>query len=137
MGKRPAKVSNISIGGVALEGYAANISLDATQELPNVTAISDLGPRVVVGNYDYKVGVDGNNDFASGALDATVWGSIGSTAVHALDFQPTGTTETADDPSYNATDVCLASYSIKAAVGGAVTFTAQYQGNSSMARNTT
>lgn len=137
MSKQPAKIINVSLGGVALEGYTKNFGLDLTQELPNVTAISDAGPRVVVGNYDWKSSLDGDADFAAGASDATIFGFVQSTAVHAMAFQPAGTTETADTPNYDATDLCLASYSIKAAVGGAVTYASAFQGNSALSRLTT
>ncbi len=137
MAKVAGKSANMAIATVALEGYIKNLSLDFTQELPNVTALSDLGPRVVDGNYDWKVSLDGDADFATSVVDATVYGCLGSTALKPLDFQPTGTTETTDTPCYLATDMRLASYSIKAAVGSAVTYAAAFQGNSSMQRATT
>ncbi len=137
MAKRAAKVVNLSIGGVALEPYAKNIGLDVTQELPNVTALSDVGPRVVVGNYDFKASLDGAADFDAGGPDATIFALVGSTATHAMALQPTGTTEGPNDPNFDAADVALASYSIKAAVGADVSYSAAFQGNSALQRLTT
>ena len=135
MAKKSAKLVNVSVATVAMEPYAASAGLDFTQEAPDVTALSDVGPRVVVGNYGYSVSLDGAADFATGVQDATMFGMIGTTAVKALAFDPTGSTAaSADDPHYDASDVVLTGYSIRSAVGAAVTYSFTATGNSSMTR---
>ncbi len=135
MAKKSAKLSNISVATVAMEPYIANAGLDFTQEAPDVTALSDVGPRAVVGNYGYSLSLDGAADFATGVQDATMFAMIGTTAVKAMAFDPTGTTAAdADNPHYDATDVVLTAYSIKSAVGAAVTYSFAATGNSSMTR---
>lgn len=135
MSKRAAKATNIALATVAMEPYIANASLDFTQEAPDVTALSDAGPRVVIGNYGFGVSMDGAADFATGLQDATMFGMVSTTAVKALAFDPTGSTAAdADNPHYDATDVVLTAYSIKSAVGAAVTYSFAATGNSSMTR---
>lgn len=134
MAKIAAKVANIAIGAVALEGYADSIALNVDQELPVVTSISDAGPRVVTGNYNYGVELSGKADFASGAVDATLFALVGDADGAALAFDPTGTTAGANDPNYDSTQVQLASYKISAAVGGAVEYSASLVGGAALTR---
>mgnify|MGYP001591743562 FL=1 len=133
MAKKAAKDINFSLNSVALEDDITSMSQDVKQEVIDVTSFSDAGPRRVVGNYDYSYGLSGADDFASGQSDATIYGLVGSTGV-ASAFDPTGATAGANDPNYDSTSVVLESYSIKGAVGAAVTFDATVQGNAALAR---
>lgn len=135
MAKRPARDANLAINSVALEDEATSISLDVKQEAIKVDGLSSTGPERVVGNYDYSLQLDGNADFASGQGDATIFGMVGSSGV-AMAFDPTGAAAGASDPNYDATSVVLESYSIKAGVGGATTYSATFQGNSALSRAT-
>jgi hypothetical protein len=133
MAKVPAKDVNISINSVALEDDIDNFVLGIDQELPPVTALADAGPRVVTGNYDYGLDIDGAADFASGQSDGTLFALIGSAGV-AMAVDPTGDAAGANDPNYDATLVCLASYKLSGAVGQRVSFAAGLKGNSALAR---
>ncbi len=133
MAKKPANVANLTINSVSLEDDLTSISLDVKQETPTVTSFADAGPRRVVGNYDYSLGMEGVADFATGQSDATLFGLIASTGV-SFGFDPTGQTAAANDPNYDSTSAVLESYSIKAKVGGPVELSATLQGNSALAR---
>ena len=134
MAKIAAKVANLAIGAVALEGYADSISLNVDQETPITTSISDAGPRAVTGNYDYTLDLSGKADFASGAVDATLFALIGDADGATMAFDPTGNSAGANDPNYDSTSVLLKSYKISAAVGGAVEYSASLQGAAALAR---
>lgn len=134
MAKVAAKSINFSYNSVALEDDITSISQDVQQELPAVTALSDAGPRRVVGNYDYSYNLEGNADFAAAQSDATLFGQIGGSGA-ATAFDPTGAIAGANDPNYDATSVLLESYNIRGGVGQAVGFSAVLQGNSALARN--
>lgn len=133
MAKKAAKDANIAINTVALEDDVTSFDLSVRQETPVVTALSDAGPRRVVGNYDYSLNLDGAADFASGQSDATLFGLVGSSGV-AMAVDPTGGAAGANDPNYDATSVVLESYSVKGSVGNPVTFSSVLQGNSALAR---
>lgn len=133
MSKQPAKNLNLTVNSVALEDDITSASLDVKQEVIDVSALSDIGPRRLVGNYDYGMGLEGVADFASGQSDATLYALVGSAGV-ATEFDPTGESAGPSDPNYDSTSSVLESYSLKAAVGAAVTFSAQLQGNSALAR---
>lgn len=132
MAKQPAKNANISINSVALEDDINSFTLNVDQEIPEVTSFADAGPRVVVGNYNWGLDIDGNADFASGQSDATLFGLLGSTGV-ASAVDPTGASAATNDPNYDGT-VVLESYSISGSVGGAIEFSASLAGNSALTR---
>lgn len=134
MGKVASKNLNVSLNSVALEDELTSAGLDIKQTNPVVTALSDEGPRRVVDNYDYTASLEGGFDGASGQGDATFFGMIGSDGV-ALAFDPTGAASPGpNDPHYDAASVVLESYSIKASVGSAVTYSAGLAGNSKLDR---
>lgn len=133
MAKQPAKNLNITLNSVAIEDDTTSSALNVNQETPVVTSFADAGPRRVVGNYDYDFDFDGNPDFAASQSDATIFGLVGSSGV-AIGWDPTGASAGANDPNYDSTSVVLQSYSIKAAVGGAVEYSAKVAGNAALSR---
>lgn len=135
MAKKAAAVANISVNSVALESYADNISLKLKQEAISVEGLVQTGPSRVVGNYDYSFDLAGQFDGASGAVDATLAGLIGSSGV-AVDFDPTGTSVGANAPHYNPSSVVLESYEVTAKKGAAVMYSCTLQGNSAINRAT-
>lgn len=133
MAKQPGKNINLAINSVALEGVLRSAELKVEQETIAVAAFADVGPRKLVGNYDFGHALEGDADFATGSSDATLFGLIGNAGVTA-GFDPTGAAApAANDPHYDGT-VVLKSYSLKGAVGAAVTFSAELEGNSALTR---
>ena len=133
MGKIASKIVDYTLNSVSIEEFLENISLDMTTEQGMSTAFADAGPRRVTGNYDWKVSMGGSNDFVAGAIDATLFALIASTGVTSA-FDPTGVTAGASDPNYDGT-VVMESYSIVAATGESVKFSAGLAGNSALTRN--
>jgi hypothetical protein len=132
MAKRAARDTNLSLNAVALENFLGSYTQDLQQENIVTTGFADAGPRRVVANYDHNLSLDGNNDFASGALDATIFGLLGSAGV-ASDLDPTGAVAGPSAPHYTSTQV-LESYSIKGGIGQAVTFSAKTNGAAALTR---
>jgi len=134
--KQPSKNVNISLATVALEDDISSFTLSVDQEAPVATSFADAGPRRIVGNYDYNLDVGGTADFAASQSDATIFAFVGASSAKAMAVDPTGTTAGSDDPNYDATDVLLSSYSITGSVGGNVDYSANFVGNSALARAT-
>lgn len=132
MAKKAAIVVNHTVNSVALETRISSITRDMKQETVKVDGLGSTGPERVVGNYDWGTQFDGAWDGASGNVDATLAGLIGNAGV-STDLSPTGAVAGANDPHYTGTEV-LASYSIKAAVGQAVTYSASMEGASAQTR---
>jgi hypothetical protein len=134
MAKQPSKNLNVSVAGVYIEDELNSASLDIKQEVIEVTAFADAGPRRVVGNYDYSMSLEGSADFAAAQGDATLFSLVGKATASATAFEPTGAVVGASDPHYDSTDMVLESYSIKASIGAAVTYSASLQGAAALAR---
>lgn len=134
MAKRASWAANYTLNSVSIEDELTSIDLKVEQETFKVDGFSNAGPERVVGNYDWSESLAGNADFASGQGDATLFGLVGSSGV-AAGFDPTGTTAGANDPNYDGT-VVLKSYGIKAAVGAAITYSAELEGASALTRAT-
>lgn len=134
MAKKAAAVANLSVNSVALESYIDSVSMKVTQETANVSGLVTTGPTRVVGNYDHSLDISGQFDGASGAVDATLFGLVGSAGV-ASAFDPTGVSAGTNDPNYDST-VVLESYQIDAKVGSALMFSATLQGAAALTRAT-
>lgn len=134
MAKQASWKSNYTLNSVSIEDELTSIDLSVDQETIKVDGFSNAGPERVVGNYDWKTSLAGNFDGATGQGDATIFALLGSAGV-ATGFDPTGASAGASDPNYDGTQV-LKSYSIKAAVGAAVTYSAELEGNSALTRST-
>lgn len=126
---------DLTVNSVALECYANNFEQALEQNMVDVTTFCDAGPRSLVDSYTWNAQLSGPNDFASGALDATIFGLVGNAGV-AYAFQPTGGTADTNSPEYDGT-VVLQSYSIRAAVGQAITHQTRLMGNSALTRDVT
>jgi len=132
MAKQAAIVLNYALNSVALEDELTSAELSFDQEVIKVDGFSSVGPEKVTGNYDWGVSLEGTFDGAASQGDATLFALKGSAGV-ASAFDPTGEAAGSDDPNYDGT-VVLESYSIKAAVGAAVTYSAKLPGASALTR---
>lgn len=132
MAKVPANLTRVWVDEFALSGFINATSLKFKQETPVTTAFADAGPRRVAANYDWDESISGGNDFASGAVDATLFALVGSAGV-ASAFDPTGTTAAADHPNYDGT-VVLGDYGISCKSGGRAEFSASLLGASALSR---
>lgn len=132
MAKQASRNLNYTLNSVSIEDDMTSATLSVEQETPEVTSFADAGPRRVAGNYDWTVEIGGNPDFAASQSDATIFGLVASSGVTSA-FDPTGATAGTNDPNYDGT-VLLSSYSISAAVGGAVEFSASLVGGSALTR---
>lgn len=134
MAKIPSKVANLAISSVALEDELDKIDLKLEQETIVVNGLSSTGPERVVGNYDYSLSIGGNFDGAASQGDATLFALIGDADGGAMAFDPTGNSAATNDPNYDSTAIVLKSYSISAAVGQSVKYSAELEGAAALSR---
>jgi hypothetical protein len=134
MAKQPAKNANIMVDTVVMEDDIDNFSLNVTPEVPVVTALSDVGPRRVMGNYDFSLDLSGAADFAAGQSDAVLFGLCSDALGGPVGVDPTGAVAAgASDPHYDSTMMC-SGYAISGAVGGRIDFKATLVGTSALVR---
>jgi hypothetical protein len=130
--KVAASKINYKVNTVALECQITSISKDVKQEVVKVDGFCSVGPEKIVGNYDHSTKLDAYWDGAAGAIDATLFALLGSAGV-ATDFDPTGEVAGANSPHYTTNEV-LSDYSIKGAVGQAISCSATLEGNAALVR---
>ena len=132
MARIAGKSANFIFNSVALEDELNSIELGVDVNLPEVTSFGDGAQEFVEGLYGGRFPISGFADFASGQGDATLFGQIGSGEA-AFIFQPTGNAAGANDPNYTG-NALVKSYSIKAAVDGSVTYSADLTVNGAITR---
>lgn len=133
MAKIASRDMDLTVNSVALECYTDSVTFNIKPETPVVTAFCDAGPRRIPANYDWDSSLSGPNDFASGALDATIHALLGSTGV-AQTLETTGAAAGANSPTYTGS-VVLGSYSIQFGVGQAAKYNATLLGTTALTRN--
>ena len=132
MAKIAACVFDYTLNSVALEASLKSAELKFEQENIDVSGFQATGRPQVVGNYGWSQSLQGNWDGASGSVDATIFGMVGSAGVTA-NFDPTGAEAGSNDPNYDGT-VVLKSYSISCKLGAAVEFSADLTGSGALTR---
>ena len=133
MAKQPAKNLDLTVNSIVLEDDMDSFNLNITQEAPVTTSFADAGPRRVTGNYDWDMDIAGAGDFAASQSDASVFATVGA-APFTVTVEPTGTAAGTDTPTYTGS-VVLTSYSISAALGAPVKYSAGYAGATALTRN--
>jgi len=128
--KKAARSANFSINAVAIEDELSSVSLSIEQETPVVTALGST--HEVAGAWD---GAASQGDATIQAMIGLT-GGTGSGGGRATTFDPTGAAAGTNDPNYDGGSAVLGSYTITAALGAAVTYSATLLGDSTMVRNT-
>ena len=105
----------VSINAVDLSDHVKSATLTPSVTLKDVTAMGDVAVRKLAGLKDAKLSVTFYNDWASGKVDATVWGVYGVQT--ALKFRKSKTDAiSATNPEYQFNGM-WSEYPIAAEVG--------------------
>ncbi len=131
MGKIASKSTRFYVDDLALSGSLSAIDMGITQELPDVTCISDVGPRRVKGNYAHTHALRGFFEGGSSMIDGLASTMLGTTQDHYLAELFGGTAE--GSICYESI-VQLKGDPIKAASGAAVVLDLNAEGANGMAR---
>ena len=94
-------ITNASIvfGTTDLSQYCTSIALNTTYDIIETTSFSDTAKKRIAGLADNSVSFEWNQDFAAGALEATIYPLLG-TAVTVV-VKPIATTVGPTNPSYS------------------------------------
>lgn len=93
MAKQPANAARIYLNHHNVSGYLTGFTDQFTQETMLVTALSDAGPRRLVGGYDVQASSLGLIDTANDDYDEQAWDAILDNSDHYLTRLPTGSAE--------------------------------------------
>lgn len=94
--------ASVTVNSVDLSTYIASVTLNSTREVVDTTGFSTSGARTrVAGLQDNSITLEFHQDFASGAVEATIYPLIGSTTT--IVVKPTSSAVSATNPSYTCT----------------------------------
>lgn len=92
--------ARVEVNGVVLSEHGTNVTLPVEFEALEDTSFGDIGRSRTAGLQDSTLGLTLNQDFATGAVDATLWAALGSVVV--VKVRPTSDAISADNPEYVA-----------------------------------
>lgn len=94
--------ASVTVNSVDLSTYIASVTLNSTREIVDTTGFSTSGARTrVAGLQDNSITLEFHQDFASGAVEATIYPLIGTTT--SIVVKPTSSGASATNPSYTCT----------------------------------
>lgn len=97
----------VSINSVDLSDYVQSVTFNYEAEEVDETAMGDTTRKNTGGLKNWSFDIAFKQDYAAGAVDATLWPLVGSTA--AVVYRPTSAAASATNPSYSGTGL-VASY---------------------------
>jgi hypothetical protein len=92
--------ARIEINAVVVSTYGNNVSLDLSKEEQDDTAFGDGARARLAGLEDPSLSVGFNQDFAAGALDATLFAAWSAGTVVTCKIRPTSGAISTSNPEY-------------------------------------
>ncbi len=132
------KDARVEINAVVCSTYGNNVALDLVKEEQDDTAFGDNARARMAGLEDPSLSCGFNQDFASGALDATLFAAWSAGAVVTCKVRPTSSAITTANPEYVGGFLPSKYSPFGNAVGDAAKASIQwpYGSGTSIARNT-
>lgn len=106
---------SISIGGTDLSGYVTSVTLDTKYDIVETTAFGDTAKKRVAGLADNSIALEFQQDFAGGAVEATIYPLLGTAA--SVIIKPVATTVSTTNPSYTVSAVVSEWQPLKGGIG--------------------
>lgn len=89
----------VTVNSVDLSSFIASVTLNSTREVVDTTGFSTSGARTrVAGLQDNSITLEFHQDFASGAVEATIYPLIGNTTTVVV--RPTSSAQSTTNPQY-------------------------------------
>jgi hypothetical protein len=89
----------VTVNSVDMSSFISSVTLNSTREVVDTTGFSTSGARTrVAGLQDNSITLEFHQDFASGAVEATIYPLIGTTTNVVV--RPTSSVSSATNPQY-------------------------------------
>jgi hypothetical protein len=89
----------VTVNSVDMSSFISSVTLNSTREVVDTTGFSTSGARTrVAGLQDNSITLEFHQDFASGAVEATIYPLIGTTTTVVV--RPTSSASSATNPQY-------------------------------------
>lgn len=124
----------ITIGTANFSTSLAAVTLDISTDEQETTAFGDTYRTRIAGLRDASLTLDFHQDFAAGAVDATLFPLLGSAV--SFSIKPTSGTVTATNPSYSGTALVTQYQPFANSVGDLATLSVTWPVSGSVTRGT-
>lgn len=126
--------AKVTVNGVDLSTYVRQATINVSAAELEDTAMGDTFRSRVGGLKDWSVNLEFNQDFAAGAVDATLWPLLGTTTV--VTVKATSAANSATNPQYSGS-VLVSQYNpLTNGVGDLATTSVTWQGAGTLSRLT-
>jgi hypothetical protein len=106
----------VTVNSVDMSQFITSVTLNTTREVVDTTGFSTSGARTrIAGLQDNSVTLEFNQDYASGAVEATIYPLIGS--ITTIVVRPTSSASSATNPQYTCTALVSEWTPLSGAVG--------------------
>jgi hypothetical protein len=124
----------ITIASTDLSSYITSVTLDTKYDIVETTAFGSTAKTRVAGLADNSITLDFQQDFAAGAVEATIYPLLGTTATVVI--KPVAGTTTTTNPQYTVSAVVSEWTPLKGGVGQLSTATVTWPVSGTIAKAT-
>lgn len=136
MGKFVCLDFSVTVNGVDLSDHIDKVTINATGDEVESTAMGDTWKERMVGLLDWSANIEFQQDFAASKVDATLWAAFIAKAPIAIVAKPTSGSVSATNPSYTGS-IILSQYSpLDAGVGDLTKTSITWPGTGALVRAT-
>ena len=126
--------AKVTVGGTDLSTYVRQVTINVTADEQDDTAMGDTFRSRIAGLKDWSVNLEFNNDFAAGAVDATLWPLLGTTTT--VTVKATSAANSATNPQYSGSVLVSQVNPLTNGVGDLATTSVTWNGAGTLSRLT-
>ena len=126
--------AKVTVGGTDLSAYVRQVTLNVNADELDDTAMGDTFRSRIGGLKDWSVNLEFNQDFAAGAVDATLWPLLGTTTT--VTVKATSAANSATNPQYSGSVLVSQVNPLTNGVGDLATTSITWNGAGTLSRLT-
>ena len=126
--------AKVTVGGTDLSTYVRQVTINVTADEQDDTAMGDTFRSRIAGLKDWSVNLEFNQDFAAGAVDATLWPLLGTTTT--VTVKATSAANSATNPQYSGSVLVSQVNPLTNGVGDLATTSITWNGAGTLSRLT-
>lgn len=124
----------ITVAGTDLSGWVTSVTLDTKYDIVETTAFGDTAKKRVAGLADNSISLEFQQDFASSAVESTIYPLLGTAA--SIVIKPVNTTVSTTNPSYTVSAVVAEWQPLKGGIGQLATASVTWPVSGAIAKAT-
>jgi hypothetical protein len=127
--------ADVNINSVDLSAHVTSVTINYNADEVEDTAMGDTTRSRLAGLIDWSVDVEFNQDYATGAVDATLFSLVGA-AAFACVFKPTSAAVSTSNPSFTGNAILTSYAPVSGSVGDLATSSASFAAAGTLTRAT-